>query len=335
MSLGNFGFAHPWLLLALPLALLPLWRRNATEARYPWVEMLPHDALSDGLARGLRVLGALGIAATTVALAGPYHADTRVERIAQGAEIVLLLDRSRSMDQPFAGDPNSNWWSTRSESKSKVARRLLSQFAARRAHDRIGVIVFSTLPIRIIPFTGRHELAQAAIGASDLGPGLAETDLGRGLLAALSYFQDRPYAGSRIILLVSDGGAEIEYEVGRQITQLMKRERVALCWLYLRSYGSPGLIANAKQAGGTQGTAPEHQLHEFFQSIGTPYRAYNAESPQALEQAIEDVNRLTSLPIRYSEVLPRTDRSRGAYVLALLCSVVLLAAKWLEVEQWH
>jgi mxaC protein len=332
MTLGTFGLAHPALLWLLPLAAIPLWGFYAPPSPYPSVAALPEDWLSDLIGRGLRLLAALSIASTVIALAAPYRAETQIEQFAPGAEIVLLLDRSLSMDQSFAGDPRASWWAGRSETKAAVAQRLLQQFAARRGHDRMGMVVFSTLPIPIIGLTRHGDLAQAAIGASAFGRGLAETDLGRGLVAALSYFAGRPYTGSRVVLLVSDGGAELDSDTQVHIASLMKRDHVALDWLYLRSFHSPGLGATA--AAGAGGAAPERVLHDFFRKLGTPYRLYEAENPHALEQAIEDVSRLEDLPIRYTAALPPTDFSRVAYSTALLLALVLLAAKTLELERW-
>lgn len=329
-----FGFAHPWLLAALPLALLTLWRPAAATSQYSWLSMVPRDALSHGLALALRVLSAVAVGAIIIALAAPYRTHAPVERIGQGAEIVVLLDRSRSMDQAYAGSPTSTWWSSNPDTKAKVAQRLLAQFAASRGHDRIGMVVFSTLPIRIVALTPRPEVVQAAIRAGGLGHGLAETDVGSGLRAALSYFEHRSYTGARIILLVSDGGSDIDFDTGQRITRLMKRERVALYWLYLRSYGSPGLLRNPTSASAPTDTVPEHVLQRYFAGMGTPYRAYEAENPQALEHAMEDVNRLSNLPIRYTEVLPRSDRSSTPYVLSLMCALALLAAKCLESGRW-
>jgi mxaC protein len=274
------------------------------------------------------------MASIVIALAAPYRAETRIEQFAPGAEIVLLLDRSRSMDQPFAADPHASWFGAPSETKAAVAQRLLSQFVARRSHDRIGMVVFSTLPIPIIGLTRNGDLAQAAIRASALGRGLAETDLGRGLIAALSYFEGRPYTGSRLILLVSDGGAELNADTRAHIAWLMKRNHVTLDWLYLRSFHSPGLGGAAAPEAGTAGTAPERALHEFFRSMGAPYRLYEAQDPHALEQAIEDVSRLEDLPLRYTAVLPPKDYSGIAYSTALLLALVLLTAKMLELERW-
>jgi len=274
------------------------------------------------------------MASIVIALAAPYRAETRVEQFAPGAEIVLLLDRSRSMDQSFAGEARGGWFAARSATKAAVAQRLLSQFVARRSHDRIGMVVFSTLPIPIIGLTRNEDLAQAAIRAGALGRGLAETDLGRGLIETLSYFEGRPYTGSRVILLVSDGGAELDADTRARIAWLMKRDHVALYWLYLRSLRSPGISGPAASDAGEADTAPERALHAFFRSMGAPYRLYEAENPHALEQAIEDVSRLENLPLRYTAVLPPRDYSPVAYSAALMLALALLAAKVMELERW-
>jgi mxaC protein len=335
MILGPVGFAHPWLLLFLPLALLPLWRHAAADFTYPSLAILPHDRLSNWLERGRRLMTALAIAATVTALAAPFRAEVLIERVGQGAEIVLLLDRSRSMDQPFAGDPRASWWAASAETKAKVASRRLAQFVQRRGHDRIGLIEFSTLPIRITGFTAHAEVTEAALRASDLGRGLAETDMGRALLAALSYFKDRRYVGARIILLASDGGAELDDPTRARITGLMRQYHVALYWLYVRSYRSPGLFAQTDiEAEGDGAAAPERVLHKFFQSMGTPDQAYEAQDPQALRRAIEDINHLEALPIRYVEILPRSLRSRLVYAVALIVVLLLLGTQWLEIERW-
>jgi mxaC protein len=332
---GSFAFMHPALLLLLPLAALPWLGFSAYPSPYPSLAALPRDGLSDWIGRGLRVLACLCMASIVLALAAPYRGERQIEKFAPGAEIVLLLDRSSSMDQPFAREPNATAFAGRPEPKALVAQRLLSQFTAGRTHDRTGMVVFSTLPIPIIGLTLHGELVQAAIGASVLGRGLAETDLGRGLTEALSYFEGRPYSGSRVILLVSDGGAELDAETRSYIARTMKRDHVALYWLYLRSFHSPGIgTAAAPPDAGAGNPAPERALHEFFRTMGAPYRLYQAQNPHALEQAIEDVGRLEDLPIQYMEVLPPKDYSGAAYSTALLLALVLLAAKMLEIERW-
>ena len=96
-----FGLAHPLALLLLPLALLPLARPSGRSLPYSSLALLPPDRASSVIDTALRAAAALAVAAIVVGLAGPYRPEYEVERVGQGAEIVLLLDRSRSMDQSF------------------------------------------------------------------------------------------------------------------------------------------------------------------------------------------------------------------------------------------
>jgi mxaC protein len=344
------SFGHPWLLWLLPLALAPLFVQAGTTLTYPWLALLPRDRASQTLRWALCAAASLALAALIVGLAEPYRPEYPLERIGKGAEIVLVLDRSRSMDQGFAGggaakpppgtgpeaiDYYMRRQQSRGESKNRIARQMLSEFAAKRPEDRFGMIVFSTLPIRVLDFTQKSEVIQAAITAGNIGRGLSETDIGLALQSALSYFEDRPYTGSRIILLVSDGGDHLDADAERRIRELSRKYRVALYWIYIRSVNSPGLKADAGAAPSEVDSVPEYSLHRFFQTLGTPYRAYEAENPEALQKAIDDVNRLENLPITYFDTVPRRDVSQGFYGAALACVLLLLGANLLEIRQWR
>ena len=75
-------------------------------------------------------------------------------------------------------------------------------------------------------------------------------------------------------------------------------------------------------------------LHRFFQSLPTPYRAYEAADAQALQRAIDDVNRLEKLPIAYDELIPRRELAPWGHGVALLAVLLLLSARWLEIRRW-
>jgi mxaC protein len=334
-------FSEPLLLLLLPLALLPLLRPAAASARYPWLELVPVDRLSNTLDWLLRAAAAVAIAATATGLSGPYLPGTTLERVGRGAEIVVLLDRSLSMDEPLGSANQARFYSFAQmapESKQSVARRFLSQFVAHRGNDLMGVIIFSTFPIPVLPFTARQPLIQATIHAGATYHGLADTDIGAALLAAARMFQNQPYTGSRVVLLVSDGGAELDTATRVKIRTAFADERIALDWFYLRSYTSPGLAQTGASAApaagaGTEGN-PELALHRFFHTLLTPYHLYQAENPQALREAIADVGRVQTLPIRYGEQLPRLSLTPAAFVIALIATAVLLMASLLEVRRW-
>lgn len=318
---------HPLATLALPLAALP-WLRRARSARpHPWMALLPPDRAASQLKAVIRILSSVAIAAVTASLMGPVWTDRATQHVGQGAEILLVLDRSLSMDQSFgaAGNPvTGSDRELRSESKGAAARRLLAEFAARRSHDLMAMLAFSTAPIPIINFTHQQAIVQAAVRAAGVGHGIGDTDLGRALIAGLGMFRDRPYNGSRVILLVSDGGAHLAAEAQERLRDLMQRERVALYWLYLRTAHSPGLMP--EQSSGTidEESVPEHFLHQFFSQMGAPYHAYEAADPDALARAVADIDRLQAQPIRYVEPGVVHDLTGAAAGMALFCILALL-----------
>ena len=373
--MNALGVTHGWALALLPLAALPLLRPPSAAIPYSWLGLVPEDPVSRWLDRALRAAGALTIASLALAASGLHRPAYEVERIGRGAHMVLLVDRSTSMDRPFAirgiVDPAAQG---ARRSKGEVARRLLSEFVAGRHDDLFGMVVFSTFPIPVLGLTDHHEVVAAAIAAGNVGRGLAETDIGSGLEQALEYFEGQPYTGARIVVLVSDGAGEISLTARLRIAHLMRRLRVSLYWIYIRSaygpvifdaddYSPNGGIGDADATGGAATTdaagpagatgatgatatdagagagtvemmTPERALHDFFSRMGASYRAYTAESPEGLEQAIADVNRLQNLPVRYRETVARRDLSAACLAVALAGLSLLVAAKLMERSSW-
>ena len=342
---------HPWMLLLLPLALLPLIARRSAALANSGLFLLPQDRASAALDLGLRLLGTLALTALILGVAEPYRPEYEIERVGQGAEIVLVLDRSHSMDQGFVG-PRANGTAPRGtgpeaidyytslapgrlrESKGTVARRVLSDFTARRTQDRFGMVVFSTLPIRVLDFTAKRAAIRAAITAGDIGRGLSETNIGLAMQSALSFFDDLPYTGSRIVMLLSDGGDRLDTDVKDRITHLARKNRVAIYWLYLRSANSPGLELASGEPSERIDTVPEYALNAFFESTGAPYHAFEAGTPAALQKALDQVDEQQNLPISYHDTVPRRELASPLLGAALVCVVLLLAANFLERRRW-
>lgn len=326
---GALELGAPWWLLLLPLALLPLWPRRRNALDYACLDWLPSDPLGNALLRAGRIAAALAIAAAVFGLAGLAQPVTEVQRTGRGAEIVIALDRSRSMDEALLPKGRQPSIDTTAEAKGKVARRLLADFAERRPDDRYSLLLFSSAPMPVVPFTQHGDVVQAGIQAGGIGRGLSETDIGRALLAGAEQFDRRAYSGSRILLLVSDGGAQIDEAMRDKIRRALQRNRIAVYWIFIRSALSPGLKADAGD-----GNIPEVALNQFLQSAGVPYQAFEAEDPEAVKEAVAEVDRQQNLPLDYVEQIPRRDFSGWCYALALLAGAAALACRLITRPAW-
>jgi mxaC protein len=335
---GGLDLAQPWALLLLPLALLPLLRSRRDTLPFSSLAWLPEDRMGRIAGFVWRALGVLAILSTVLALAGPGRGQTQVMRTGHGAEILLLIDRSRSMDDRML---TSDWrtldplvvraqaWS-RGEQKGAVARELLSKFVAERPDDRFALMFFSANPIAVVPFTQHDEVVQAGITAAGVGRGLSDTDAGWALISAIKAFDQRAYSGSRIILLVSDGGAQLDDVTRRQIRAGLLRNRIALNWIYLRSVNGPDLSSTDGQSE----AMAEIVLHRFFQSLSTPYLAYQAQTPEDIAKAVADVGQQQNFPLDFLEQIPRQDYSRHCVAAAAFSCLMLLVYRSLQLRSW-
>jgi mxaC protein len=335
---ATFAFERPWLLLLLPLALLPLWPTGRDALPFASVAWLPTDRAGQIANLLWSAFAMLALLTLVIALAEPGRPQTVVERTGRGAEILVLMDRSRSMDDHMLPsdwhklDPSQRLTHLDSgPPKAQTARDLLAKFVAQRTDDRFSLMFFSTRPLSVVPFTQHDAVVQAGIAAAGVGPGLSDTEVGAALIAAIGEFDHRKYSGSRVILLVSDGGAELSEAERQHISNALARNRVALYWIYLRSYNSAKLDdSDPSQAG-----SPEIALHRFFQTLHTPYRAYQAEEPEELARAVSDVGRGQNYPLDFSELVPRTSYTPYFLGTAAFSGLMLLLYRALSLRRWQ
>ncbi len=335
-----FGFAHPSALYLLVLAVLPFIYHGQKNVVYSSISILPEDRISDIISLLLRLLASLCIALLVCGIAGIFQSEQQFERIGQGAQTVLLLDSSGSMDKPFYSKKRNRTAaeSVRKfgtyESKGQIARRVLADYAAQRKQDMFALNVFSGNPIDILPLTEKQDVIQAAIAAGSIEKGLASTDLAAGLIRSLNFFEGKAFTGSRILMLVSDGAAALSLAAQEQIQFLMKKHRVTLYWFYLRGYNGPGLF-DVVEGDKAKIIAQEQVVHKFFSGMGLPYRAYPVENPDALNDAVAEVNKLQNLPIRYLDVIPKRDLSGWCYGIAMILLLLLTVTKLCEIRVWR
>jgi len=321
------GIETPYYLVLLTLALFPLLARGHHAFNYPSTNQLPFDSVSIWLERLWRTLGALAITFIVLGLVGVYWGNHTVERVGHGAHIMLVLDRSTSMNDDFADKPTEG-----ESSKMAVARHVLQTFTQKSREDLLGMVTFSTSPILAAPLSGDREAVLSALKATEAG-GMGFTAIARGLGMALSYYEGKPVTGARVVVLVSDGGAHLDSKTQDMLRNMFHRQGASLYWIFLRSANGESLSKPLEK--GHDDAYPEYHLHQYFGTLGVPYKAYEAENPQAVSHAMADIARLKNHPVRYQETAPRQHLSALFYFLAWLCVLCLMVFHLTEVKQWR
>jgi mxaC protein len=321
-------FTAPWMLALLPLAALPLMARRSDTLLFSSVAWLPVDRV--GRLAGLlaRCSGVLAMAGIVVGLAAPGRSQLQVVRTGSGAQILILMDRSASMDETMG---SAGVEAPGGDSKNKVARASLTSFVNLRPNDRLAFMMFGTSPVLAMPFTYNHRAIQAGIAATAIGRGTPDTQLDRGMLAAIDQFEGRPSSGRRAIVLVSDGGARLDEAVRQRIQAGLLRDQISLYFIYLRSsLYSPDLNGTLP----TRASSAEAELHRFFLTLKTPYRLFQAGDAKAMMAAVAEINRQQNARTSFIEHLPRQDLSPYCFAIALFFAVVLMALRLLQVRRW-
>ncbi|MDO9205820.1 vWA domain-containing protein [Methylotenera sp.] len=323
-------FTHPLVLWLLPLALLPILLERSHTRTYSWVYMLPHDPLSNLIGLLLKILAAVSLFCIILGLASPHSLEQKVERIGVGAQIGMVIDRSASMDDPFAGGTSDG---RVGETKSVAASRLMTDFVNARQNDMIGVITFSNSGMYVLPLTESREAILAAIKAT-AGNSLFQTNIGGGLTSAVSLFENVPDSGSRAIILISDGAGRMSGDVQQKLREWLQRYNITLYWIVLRQPGGISIF-NEYKAKDDSPLPSEIELYEYFKTLRTPFSAYEAEDPKSLAAAISDINQKERKPIKYMEKIPGHDFTQLCYIIAALMIALLLSVKYLEVRTWR
>ena len=240
-----------------------------------------------------------------------------------------MLDRSASMDDPFAGNDQTKV----GEIKSAAAARLIIEFVQSRANDMIGMVTFSNSAMYVLPLTDNKNAIISAVRAT-AGNALFQTNIGSGLTTGAELFNKVPDSGSRAVILLSDGGGRIDAATQEKIKDWFGRFKISLYWIVLRQPGGISIFNTSFKPKDDDPLPPQIELNEFFKTLPSSFQAYEAEDPKTLQKAIEDINQKERKPIKYFEKIPGQDYSTHCFVTAALLMIALLALKLIEVKSW-
>ena len=113
-----------------------------------------------------------------------------------------------------------------------------------------------------------------------------------------------PDSGSRAVILLSDGAGRVDANTQQKIKDWFDRMHISLYWIVLRQPGGISIFDPNFKPVEDQPLPPEIELYEFFKTLKTPFKAYEAEDPKSLQLAMNDINNREKKPIKYFEKIP-------------------------------
>lgn len=221
----SFHFAAPWWLLLLLLVLpVAAWLRRSTVYgsiarinRYADPHLLPHLTGSRELKATERwrrfSRWAMLWCALVIAMAGPRWDYTQAQLFTPGADLVILLDISRSMEV-----------SDVRPSRLGRARQEIEDLINQNQGVRIGLVAFASVAHVVAPITEDGQAIRRLLPSisSDLVR-LQGSRLGQALERAGTLLAGQPKQSRQSILLISDGDFA-DLELVPQIKALAKRD---------------------------------------------------------------------------------------------------------------
>ena len=308
--MSDLSFQSPWLLLLLPLTVIPAllayswnqWMGQAT-MRFTDIGLVASNrrSLRLRLTPFVPALRLLALGLVIVAAAGPRLADAREVIRGEGVDIAIALDVSGSMGETDF-EPH----------RLAAAKAIITDFIEERRYDRIGLVVFAREAFIQSPPTLDHGALVRLLKDVYLASEMRIEDgtaIGSGMATAANMLKDSN-AESKLVTLITDGvntGGELD-----PITVATAAEAVGIK-LYTIGVGrSDGGDNSQFAASDSRDAARENPLdEETLRQIAaiTDAKYYRATDTEELRGIYAEINTLEKSDVeilnfvRYREIL--------------------------------
>ena len=308
--MSDLSFQSPWLLLLLPLTVVPAllayswnqWMGQAT-MRFTDIGLVASNrrSLRLRLTPFVPALRLLALGLVILAAAGPRLADAREVIRGEGVDIAIALDVSGSMAETDF-EPH----------RLAAAKDIITDFIEERRYDRIGLVVFAREAFIQSPPTLDHGALVRLLKDVYLASEMRIDDgtaIGSGMATAANMLKDSN-AESKLVTLITDGvntGGELD-----PITVATAAEAVGIK-LYTIGVGrSDGGDNSQFAASDSRDAARENPLdEETLRQIAaiTDAKYYRATDTEELRGIYAEINTLEKSDVeilnfvRYREIL--------------------------------
>ena len=324
----QISFKHPWLLLALLIIPLMVYRQYFTgSSDLPSMNISTTSYFSSNRSWRVRlkpylpILQWIALTLLIFALARPQFALREEQVIAEGIDIILAIDLSSSMlAKDFQPD------------RLEVSKKVAAEFVDKRVDDRIGVVVFSGESFTQCPLTSDHRIVKRFLSQLQCGFLEEGTAIGMGLATAVNRIKDSD-SKSKVVILLTDGDNNTGYIQPLTAAEMARELGLRV---YTIGVGSKGmaLTPQGKRSDGSyvfdyaRVMINEPLLKQIADITGGQYfRATNEESLELVYNEIdqlEKTEREVTTFNRYSEEFPRFLKVGLAfYFLHLLLNLTL------------
>lgn len=329
---GDYSLANPIaggiaLVLILPLC---LWGRSRRGRESAGVTLVPRGALTRSLRQRLAwlptALQVVAMVLVAVGLARPLHGKKQSTSVSEGVDIVLLIDRSSSMQHEDLAPRKT---------RLQVVKEVVGDFATRRMTDREGaadsicIVPFARYPELLCPFTLDVDAVQGFMDSVSLVRDRIEdgTGIGIALAKAVAVLKETE-AESKVVVLLTDGENNLDMITPMESAELAAEEGIKVYTvlagrlIYDRDFFN-NIIATERELDSTE-------LEQIAAMTGGKF--FRAKDRAALEEVYAEIERLERTEreeIKFSEhydLYPRFLVS--AFVLYQLAWI--LGATWLR-----
>ena len=202
-------FEDPWLLaflLIIPIMIFYQFKKMRTRrirfsTLYNFKQLIKSHALF--FRHLVLVLRFLAIILLTIALARPQSGTKETEIIAEGIDIMLCVDTSKSMQALDIGEPLYPF-PDRRENRLGVAKQIISEFIKGRDYDPIGLVVFGGDAFTQCPLTIDYGILLTFLDQLEVGMAGDSTAIGSALGVCVQRLKNRDSV-SKVIILLTDG----------------------------------------------------------------------------------------------------------------------------------
>lgn len=233
------SFAHPWILLILPLYLgveaflfFRLKSASLSLATIPFIKAAPTWRIQ--VVRWLRLAPLLMVTLLLISVATPESLVVRQEILPSGVKILIGLDVSGSM---AAED-------FQPENRLAVAKKVLEDFIRGRTSDQIGIIVFAGKAITRSPLSLDHEALLNSLKTIHLGMLPEGTAIGTAIISAVNRLQrtindaSAKSQGDRILVLITDGRNNAGEIHPLDALEIAVRQKLKIYTIAVGTYGT-------------------------------------------------------------------------------------------------